>query len=226
MAYYTSIFQDAHKDPTTRNAIPQPTHSSVAPYYAQTPYASIPLSCTPSSRPFRAFANSPPTPPPRGFSVLSTAEGTRTATNEALAARQRDLYAMPGADIQLREVGDRGAESSLTEDVVSVVRGLKTALVAATEAIRAEVKRARAVYAARWTRFVFWVSALNYRLMQSRRTAVIELRGFMARVRPVLFAALFLFVLGMVVAADLFDDADGELVYLLVEEYNSWCVVA
>ncbi|RWA08594.1 hypothetical protein EKO27_g6520 [Xylaria grammica] len=62
-AYYTTIFQDARRTENTRYTGPQPTYELIRPYTG-TPLAPIPISRSPRSRPFMAFANSAPMPPP------------------------------------------------------------------------------------------------------------------------------------------------------------------
>ncbi|KAI1349408.1 hypothetical protein F5Y01DRAFT_316846 [Xylaria sp. FL0043] len=187
MAYHTPIFQAAHKDPTLRKPIPDPTYGTLEPSkYTATPYASIPLSSTPRARPFRVFAGTPPTPPPSHprLSPLGASELARkkeTEVEEAWARRQRCLYAMPGAPIQPdfrrwngRTIKSSGqgkqgqvvSSSSFSRVTGAFVKNLGVVL----EAARAEVTR-------------------------GERSA----RGAMVRAGPILLAALFLFVFIVVV---------------------------
>ncbi|KAI0972840.1 hypothetical protein F4678DRAFT_478113 [Xylaria arbuscula] len=223
MAYYTSIFQDAHKDPTIRNAVPEHTTYGSLPRYAETPHASIPFSRSPRSRPFAAFANSTPTPPPRRLGPPSAAE----IAEEAAMARQRDLYAMPGAPMQPdfrrwngrvisvpeqeeqeQKEKDEDGIPSLTSAGKVVVDSLMDTAHAVLGAAKAGFKRHGSAHAEHWRQFLFEISALRYNLVRSLRTAAVS--------GPLLLAMVFLFVvwqLGRVVR----DDWETDLLHVLME---------
>ncbi|KAI0804945.1 hypothetical protein GGR55DRAFT_698638 [Xylaria sp. FL0064] len=215
MAYHTPIFQAAHSDPTIRKGIPEPTYGTLEPSkYTATPYASIPLSSTPRSRPFRVFAGTPPTPPPRHLrlSPLSASERKAREAEEAWARRQRCLYAMPGARIQPdfrrwngRTINPSGKQAVASSSLSRVVRGFVKNLGAVLEAAKAEVSR-------------------------GERSAH-ESRGAVVRAGPILLAALFLFVfavvvlqVGRTVVGDWFDN-NGD-VYILMEKCEGWWLAA
>ncbi|KAI1295798.1 hypothetical protein F5Y03DRAFT_300969 [Xylaria venustula] len=235
MAYYTTIFQDAHKDPTLRNAVPeQTTYGSLA-NYAKTPHASIPLSRSPQSRPFAVFANSPPTPPPSRLGPPMPPSAAELA-EKASMARQRALYAMPGAPPQpdfrrwngrvicgpvspkekedkAQEQGqeDKGQDETTSSSPVVVESLVNTARVV-LDAVKVQLRRQGSAHARRWSQLLFHVSALRYNLARSPRTAAVN--GLLSLV------AVFLFVvwqLGRVVVADWCEDWDGELLHLLME---------
>ncbi|KAI0425504.1 hypothetical protein F5Y09DRAFT_352229 [Xylaria sp. FL1042] len=247
MAYYNPIYQDVHKDPTIRIPPPGPTYGSTIEGYAGTPYASIPLSRSPRSRPFLPFINAKPTPPRRHFPPAppSAAELARKEAEEeaekAWAKRQRKLYAMPGAEARpdfrrwngrtMMEgpVRARGGSSVFAPAVGGFVKSTGFAVGAIAEAVRAEIARERAAYAARVARARVYASELRYQLSRLRREGAVEVGGTLVRVQPILFVLLFLYVfgvvvaqLGMAVAGDWVDDGDDDLMYVLLEEYKTW----
>ncbi|TGJ85225.1 hypothetical protein E0Z10_g3549 [Xylaria hypoxylon] len=231
-AYYTTIFQDTHTNLDTLDISPQPTYGSVA-HYARTP----------RSRSFMVFANSPPIPPSDSYRFyISAEERARKAANAVWVARQRELYAMEGAwpmRPEFRRWNGRIIQPPVSSPsrVQIIVRNLTlhiAVIAAAADAIKAEFRREKAVYAARKAQLAFWISRTNYRLIQCRQAVAIELRAIVAHIKPALPMVFFVFALGMVVlrvgimVADWFDDdiLQGELVYGLVKEHKSWCVMA
>ncbi|KAI0412091.1 hypothetical protein F5X98DRAFT_367556 [Xylaria grammica] len=205
-AYYTTIFQDARRTDNTRYTGPQPTYELIKPY-TRTPLAPIPISRSPRSRPFMAFANSAPVPPPDWCRFyVSPEERARKAANAAWVARQRQLYAMEGhwpATPEPRRWNGRvfrPPPPSRSQVVVQrAVLALAATAAAVADAVKAEFRRHRAAYAARKARLAFWVSRTNYRFIQRRQAVAIELRLIFAHFKPILTVAFWVLALGMMV---------------------------
>ncbi|KAI0472343.1 hypothetical protein F4859DRAFT_101607 [Xylaria cf. heliscus] len=238
MAYYNTMWEDAHKDYSTRRPITNPTFGSITGNFA-TPHASLPIDPSPRSRPFRAFEDSVATPPPDSarLGTPSRAEQEYKAFNEAWGARQREIYAMPGVGELTDEMRSwngriiRPPPPSRLERLFTVITifapVLGTILAVAGRAILAEAVRSSA--AAR-TRLSLRLSWAHYHILRLWRLVAIELGFIFERVR--LVTLLMIIIWAMVIAIlqlAAFMGADprpGRVVYTFVSEPRSWSVVA
>ncbi|KAI0518385.1 hypothetical protein F5B22DRAFT_644689 [Xylaria bambusicola] len=91
-AYNNPIWENARMDFTNRHPVPGPTYGS-GNYGCPEYYHSLPISRDPRSRPFFAFANSKPTPPPHSFSPKSSTASVEGYTETMRSEREQNLQA-------------------------------------------------------------------------------------------------------------------------------------
>ncbi|TRX97426.1 hypothetical protein FHL15_001704 [Xylaria flabelliformis] len=207
MAYHTTIFEDARRIYPTRSFFPM--HGPIAGNLA-TPYF------LPSSR---------------LFSIDSQEElDRRAAANAAWAARQRELYAMPGGPLtpEMRSWNGRRVvvpPPSRGPSIISTVGSMFTAKMnAVTSAMTVELPDGRPLDRAQ---LALWLDRGYYHFLQYWRAAVIELRFIIAEIKRIL---LFLFTIGIIFAvmlkvAMMFNEDPGEVEWVFEKEYRSWSVV-
>ncbi|KAH8159108.1 hypothetical protein CIB48_g9135 [Xylaria polymorpha] len=148
MAYHTTIFEDARKDHSKRYGVPGPTIGSVV-YGLPPQYFSIPLDASPRSRPFRAFEDSLPTPPPDPGAIRPQRRRRarpQSVRREHGGARQRELYLTPGVAMtaEMRTWnGRRALDDGQPSILASAPAIMMFVLAVLASAARAEMVRRR-----------------------------------------------------------------------------------
>ncbi|RYP84504.1 hypothetical protein DL769_001163 [Monosporascus sp. CRB-8-3] len=236
---YTTWYHAPPPTPPTNPFLPPPQHQCH--YHENQTSTSIPWTSRPASnplhRPFGAFAGSKPTPPPY---VPTPAERRRQRELAAWLAQQNAFYAMapgprypdnlaPGSREARRGRQERAAREALERLRERGRWGERAALRAVGAwcgAVRGEVRRARREFAdsAR--------GALAPAPWAWRRGVARRLRAAAGVCLLVLALALGMWVLGFLalgIAGRVLGEEDEGVpdgpVYVLVENYRSWCVV-
>ncbi|KAI0194756.1 hypothetical protein EV127DRAFT_199642 [Xylaria flabelliformis] len=209
MAYHTTIWEDARRiDP----------HISFFPRHG-------PIAGNPAPSYFL--------PPLTPFGIDSQEEiDRRAAANEVWAARQRELYAMPGAPLTPEMRTWNGRRVVLPPPPPSRIASITSTIRTAASAKMNAVSSVMTVKLPDGTpidraQLAFWLDRGYYHILQYWRAAMIELGFIIAELKRIL---LFLFTIGIIFAvmlkvAMMFNEDPGEVEWVFEKEYRSWSVV-
>ncbi|KAI0112234.1 hypothetical protein GGR51DRAFT_508560 [Nemania sp. FL0031] len=174
------------------------------------------------------------------------------AANEAWAARQRELYLIPGVDLTPEErhhwngrsllrpasastTPSTSAPSSLSRVISSsgeVIARTRRCLASLWVALGASIAQLRIAYGMRKMQFSKWRSQVNDDCVERRDILFIWIPEIVAWIRLFLFIVIAVYALvglvlrGYKMATRTFEDGmlKGNVTYQLVEEHRSWSV--
>ncbi|KAI8944438.1 hypothetical protein F4801DRAFT_571715 [Xylaria longipes] len=227
MAYHTTIFADARKDYSK-------TQSTLASLLDErkTPHSLIPIDPSPRSRPFRAFEDSVPTPPPDSARfAISQEELDQKAANAAHAARQHEFYVSPGVGnvtAEMRSWNGRRIEGPPPPLLESTTAAVAPVLSAVIDAWKAEIVRGKTTGRRELN---LCLGRGYYHVLQVWRAVEIELRFVIARIKLMLlliFSHCILIIMMLKAAAmlDVDDPRPGKVEWAFVNGCRSWSVGA
>ncbi|KAI1745465.1 hypothetical protein F4680DRAFT_442939 [Xylaria scruposa] len=208
--YRTTIFEDARKVPKkhiNRFRMDGPIVGNAATHYFHGPI-----------NPFKTLQD-------------RQEHARRAAADAAWAARQHELYNLPGANLtpDMRCWNGRRFVASPTPGLIASIIGAFALIFAAIKAMLSDeifdLPNGRTVRCR--DALIFWLDRGYYHFLQYWRAAMIQL-GFL--IEAITRILLFLCTIGIIFAvllkvALMFDPRPGEVEWVLVREYRSWSVV-
>ena len=213
----------AHRDPTTREPVPGRTYGTENPG-CPAHIASIPVSRSPYYRPFFAFVNCKPTPPPRSLFYGSSATSGEERARRIREAQERALeacleaealydsydseicedtvsYTPEEADNDFGDDDDEGHDDTGDYNIGGEIFEntlppgiMRTTFTTTISTVKAEFSRAKSVHVARRKRFLFWADGVSYHLKLRRQTAFIKLRLLLDHFKPILLKYFFILI--------------------------------